>query len=68
MTPDDCAEDAIAAGRFDAFVESTHTIEPCPKRAAALWTAYLSREITPADVARMMVLLKVGSSQDDSDQ
>lgn len=74
MTPDDCAQekadfllDAIAAGRLDAFLASTRTIEPCPKRAAALWSVYLSCEITPADVAQMMVLLKVGSSQDDSE-
>ena len=39
-------------------------IEACSARVAALWSAYLSREITPTDVTRMMILLKIARSQE----
>ena len=39
-------------------------IEQCFGRVAALWSAYMSREITPTDVTRMMILLKVARSQE----
>ena len=39
-------------------------IEPCFKRVAALWSAYLRREITPTDVARLMILLKIARSKE----
>jgi hypothetical protein len=36
----------------------------CHEVIANLWSAYLSRPITPTDVARMMILLKVARSQE----
>jgi hypothetical protein len=39
------------------------------QRIASLWSAYLGKPVTPTDVARMMILLKVARSQvgDESD-
>ena len=41
----------------------------CHKSIAGLWSAYLAVSLTPTDVARMMILLKVARSQegDESD-
>lgn len=36
------------------------TPEDTFRRIAALWSAYLDREVSPTDVCQLMVLLKVG--------
>ena len=50
------ARAAVNGARNDSYDEPESNFE----RIAALWSAYLGREITPTDVAVMNVLQKVG--------
>lgn len=54
----------IAADLISGDRAKTHgDLRVCHERIAALWSAYLGQTLTGADVARLMVLLKVARSR-----